>query len=84
QLPERGVPAIDEQRALKLSLPCEGRALEIYGDAPENLDLRSGRSSELILFASRGVALEGLAVVPLADELPPPPPKPWSPEAPGG
>jgi hypothetical protein len=82
-LPERGVPQLDEKRALKLPLRCESRPLEVFATLPQNLAVRPGTSTEVILFASRNVAVEALALVPLADELPPPPPRPWSPEAPG-
>jgi hypothetical protein len=82
-LPERGVPQLDESRSIKLPLRCESRPVEAFASLPENLGIRPGRSSELVLFASRNVAVEAVAFVPLADELPPPPPKPWSPEAPG-
>jgi hypothetical protein len=30
-----------------------------------------------VVYASTGVILDALAVVPLTDELPPPAPKPW-------
>ncbi len=82
-LPERGVPKLNEARSLRLAVPCEGRPREVFATVPESLGLRPGLSYEVIVFASRGVGLEALALVPLADELPPPPPKPWSPEAPG-
>jgi hypothetical protein len=82
-LPERGVPQLDQNRALKLPLRCESRALEVFETLPPSLAVRPGTSAEFILFASRNVAVEAMAVVPLADELPPPPPKPWSPATPG-
>ena len=82
-VPERGVPKLDETRSLRLALPCEGRALEVFGTLPQQVGVRAGTSSELVLFSSRNVTLEAILLVPLADELPPPPPKPWSPEAPG-
>jgi arylsulfatase A-like enzyme len=82
-LPERGVPQLDESRSIKLPLRCESHPVEAFATLPENLGVRPGKSSELVLFASRNVAVEAVAFVPLADELPPPPPKPWSPEAPG-
>jgi hypothetical protein len=82
-LPERGVPKLDEARSLRLSLPCQGKSLEVFGTLPAEVGVRPGQSSELVLFSSRNVDLEGISLVPLADELPPPPPKPWTPEAPG-
>jgi hypothetical protein len=81
-LPERGVPQLDDSRSLKLPLRCESRPLEVYATLPPSLGVRPGISTELILFASRNVAVEALALVPLADELPPPAPKPWNPQDP--
>ncbi len=83
-VPERGVPALDLGRALRLPLSCSGEAVEVFGTLPDNFQVRPGSSVELIFFASRNVRVEALALVPLADELPPPPPRPWSKEAPGG
>jgi hypothetical protein len=34
--------------------------------------------SEFVVFANRPITIEGVALVPLADELPPPPPEPWT------
>jgi hypothetical protein len=53
--------------------PAEASATlpaEIGGDAWE---------ARLVVLSSPNVVLEGLAVVPLADELPPPAPEPWAP-----
>jgi hypothetical protein len=67
-----------------LAVPCSQEAVEVFGTLPESIAVRPQSSVELILFASRNVRVEAVALVPLADELPPPPPKPWSKEAPGG
>jgi hypothetical protein len=44
---------------------------------PPSLGARPRRSIELVLFADRNVEVEAIALVPLADELPPPPREPW-------
>jgi hypothetical protein len=78
QLPERGVPELDPKRALRLRVPCEGKPVQSFGTLPENVGINAGTSAEFILFASRDVAVDAVALVPLADELPPPAPKPWT------
>jgi hypothetical protein len=39
---------------------------------------------ELVVYAEHGVEVDSMAIVPLADELPPPAPEPWSPDAGAG
>jgi hypothetical protein len=46
---------------------------------PESLGAKPGRPLSLVVFSEEHVAVEAIAVVPLADELPPPAPKPWKP-----
>jgi hypothetical protein len=43
---------------------------------PDSVRVRPGVSTEVILFASHGVEVQALALVPLADELGPPRPGP--------
>ena len=38
---------------------------------------RAALRASFLLYAERGIDVETLALVPLSDELPPPPPKPW-------
>ena len=45
--------------------------------APANFGLKPGHSVELKVLATRGLRVEALVAVPLADEIPPPPPQPW-------
>jgi hypothetical protein len=54
--------------------------VEVSATLPDSLGVRPGRAVELVVFAERSVTLDGLVVVPLANELPPPPPEPWSPD----
>ncbi|HET9959808.1 MAG TPA: hypothetical protein VFQ61_35185, partial [Polyangiaceae bacterium] len=80
-VPERRIPELDSRRALKLELSCDGEPHEVFGTLPKSLAANPGSSVEYVLFASRGVNVEGVAIVPLADELPPPPPEPWRPSS---
>jgi arylsulfatase A-like enzyme len=77
-LPERKLPEIDEKRALRFSVPCSDGPVELFATLPDSVPAKAGASVELIAFTSREVKLHALALVPLADELPPPPPKPWA------
>ncbi len=74
---QRGIPELDPQRVLRLPFPCTGQSLERFARVPDNLGARPGVLSEFVLFANRAITIEGVALVPLADELPPPPPEPW-------
>ncbi|HEY8945372.1 MAG TPA: hypothetical protein VIM73_13970, partial [Polyangiaceae bacterium] len=56
---------------------CTGEPQELFATLPDTIPAGPGMSTELIVFASREVKVHALALVPLADELPPPPPKPW-------
>jgi hypothetical protein len=71
------IPKIDPSRFLELTLPAASEPVEIYGTLPVSLGAAPGRALELVVVTSREVELEGLGLVPLADELPPPPPRPW-------
>jgi hypothetical protein len=66
---------------LQLEVPSGAAPREIFAPIPPELRLAPGRSSELVFLASEGVELLGFAIVPLAPELPPPPPEPWNPNA---
>jgi arylsulfatase A-like enzyme len=79
---QRGVPQLDQQRAVRIEVPPSETPLELAAAAPASLGLRPGSSVELVVYASTGVSLEAIACVPLADELPPPAPEPWK-AAPG-
>jgi arylsulfatase A-like enzyme len=74
---QRGIPELDAQRVLRLPFPCTGESLERFARVPDNVGARPGVLSEFVVFANRPITIEGVALVPLADELPPPPPEPW-------
>jgi hypothetical protein len=71
------LPVIDEKQALRLMVPPTSEPLELFATLPESFGARAALRGSFLLYAERGVEVETLAVVPLADELPPPPPKPW-------
>ncbi len=76
----RNLPEIDSKDALRLEVRPTEEFREMAVDIPVGWKVRAGHALSLVVFAERTVELEALAVVPLADELPPPAPKPWSPE----
>jgi hypothetical protein len=75
---QRGIPELDSTRVLRLQIPCTGEPIERHARVPEVVGARPGSMSEFVVFANRAITIEGLALVPLADELPPPPPEPWN------
>jgi hypothetical protein len=58
--------------------------VEVFATLPEDLGINSGHFAEFVVYSTQNVELEACAVVPLSDELPPPPPKPWKVEADAG
>jgi hypothetical protein len=75
----RKVPEIHDTDFVHLVVPPGDAATEVYATLTPALEARPGRAVELVLFAEHHVTLEAVAVVPLADELPPPAPEPWTP-----
>jgi hypothetical protein len=71
------LPVIDEKNALRLSVPPTTEPLELTAQLPDSFGTRAALRASFVLYAERGVEVETLALVPLSDELPPPPPKPW-------
>ncbi len=57
-----------------------GQVVEAWATAPAGLSWRPGRSVDVHLVTTSGVRLEALAIVPLADEIPPPAAQPWKAE----
>jgi arylsulfatase A-like enzyme len=56
---------------------------ELYATLPEAVSERisPGEHADFVIYATQNVELSACAVVPLAPELPPPAPKPWTPPA---
>ncbi len=76
---QREVPRIDLLKSVVFSVPAEAGELELQATLPESLSARPGQQLELVVYAEGAVDLLALAAVPLADELAPPPPRPWRP-----
>ncbi|HVU04804.1 MAG TPA: sulfatase-like hydrolase/transferase [Polyangiaceae bacterium] len=74
---DRKVPRIHDTDHVRLTIP-DGPPVEVHAVLPASVGAAPGRSVELVVFAESHVTLEGLAVVPLDAELPPPPPEPWA------
>jgi hypothetical protein len=74
---KKGVPPLDAARSVRLEIPVSETLVEVAATVPPALGLRPSSSAELVVYASTGVILDALSVVPLADELPPPAPQPW-------
>ncbi len=71
------LPVIDEKNALRLTVPPSTEPLELTATLPQSFGARASLRAAFLLYAERGIDVETLALVPLSDELPPPPPKPW-------
>jgi len=65
---------------LVFSVPQGDTTLELYEAVPASFRWAPGHAVALDVIATTGIKVEALAVVPLAPELPPPPPEPWSPK----
>ena len=78
-LNSREVPRINDHDFVSLNIP-EGAGHRRGQRALAEVDWRSARERRGARRVRGGnVRIEGLVVVPLSDELPPPPPEPWSP-----
>lgn len=77
----RNLPTISTSKALVLEVSSDagGAAGEVATTLPSDWNAGPGRGLTLSVFADARVRIEALVVVPLADELPPPPPEPWKP-----
>jgi arylsulfatase A-like enzyme len=74
----RKLPQIHPENYVLLKVP-KGESQELYVTLPKSLGAKPGRPVTLVVFADAQIGVESIAVVPLADELPPPAPKPWKP-----
>jgi len=73
----KGIPELDPKKAVRIPIPRSEGAVEASAVLPESIGVRPGSSTSIVVYASGGVKLEALVVVPLQDELPPPAPEPW-------
>jgi arylsulfatase A-like enzyme len=74
---QRSIPRISPDKQLVIRLPKSDGMIEVNGVLPKNIGAHPRRPLSLVVFADSGTEIEALAAVPLADELPPPPPEPW-------
>jgi arylsulfatase A-like enzyme len=72
-------PALDARRASVLSVPAGDQPVEVFATLPETVTVKPGEVGDFVVYATQNVELSACAVVPLADEIPPPPPEPWTP-----
>nr|PZN21754.1 MAG: hypothetical protein DIU78_16875 [Pseudomonadota bacterium] len=77
-VPQRDTHESVLEHAVRLEIPCTGEAREVHARAPASLGVRAGAPAELVVVATPSVIIEALALVPLADEIPPPPPEPFA------
>jgi hypothetical protein len=77
-VPEQA-PALDPTRTVSLEVPPSRAWVEVYGTMPPGVAERAhpGDYAELVVYATQGVEVESCAMVPLADEIPPPRAMPW-------
>jgi hypothetical protein len=68
---------LDPRDAVTLEIGPDGTAIEAFATVPARLVRFEAGELRLVVAATPNVAVEALAVVPLSDELPPPPPEPW-------
>lgn len=75
----RNLPQIDAANRLELNLSPGAEWQVAYATLPAGFGAAPGRRVGLTVFAEGGVEVRSLALVPLRDELPPPPPEKWTP-----
>ena len=71
------LPNLDAAQALRLRIPPGPEPVVVYGELPKSVGARPGLRAKFVVFADSTVQLDAISLVPLSDELPPPPPKPW-------
>jgi hypothetical protein len=71
-----------ELAPLVIPVADKAEGVELQQPVPPAFRWGQGNSVSIDLIATSGVRVHALAVVPLAEELPPPPPRPWVPEDP--
>ncbi|MEZ4233716.1 MAG: sulfatase-like hydrolase/transferase [Polyangiaceae bacterium] len=77
----KDLPRLDLEKATSLEVPKSNAPVEVWARLADSVGAKPGKPVNVVVFAERGVTIRGLALVPLSDELPPPPPKPWKPGA---
>src|SRR5690606_10511581 len=73
----KDIPRLDAQKSARLEVPPTREFVELHTELPHELGAKPGRGFYGVVFADHNVEIEAVALVPLADELPPPAPQPW-------
>jgi len=76
---KRDIPRLDSARSVAIRVPKGPDFVEVSGELPASIGAQPGRSVELVVVSDRYVDVDAVALVPLSNELPPPPPEPWKP-----
>jgi hypothetical protein len=61
------------------SIPPKTMDVDLTAIVPGDLGLRPGLAVEIRVLSTTSVRVDGMAIVPLSDEIPAPPPEPWKP-----
>ena len=72
-------PALDTARTSTLVIAAGDTPTEAFATLPRTVPVRPGEFGDFVVYATQNVEVSACAVVPLSDELPPPPPEPWVP-----
>ena len=72
-------PEVDAHRMSVLGIPAVETPVEAFATLPATVKVKPGEFGDFVVYATQNVEVVACAVVPLADELPPPPPEPWTP-----
>ncbi|WP_437718554.1 sulfatase-like hydrolase/transferase [Sorangium sp. So ce448] len=72
-------PELDPERAVTLAIPPGSEPTEAFATLPPAAGAQAGNYGDFVVYATQNVEVSACAVVPLSDEIPPPPPVPWSP-----
>jgi hypothetical protein len=67
------------EQFVSIGVPAGCQDTELSIIAPKPMGLRPGGAVELRVLATTAVRVDAVAAVPLADEMPAPPPEPWRP-----
>ncbi len=73
-------PELDPKKTAMLHIPPGEAFHEVFTTLPESTGVRPGDYVEFVVYATQNVEITACVVVPLSEELPPPPPEPWTPE----
>jgi arylsulfatase A-like enzyme len=70
-------PELDTARTSVLGVPAVDLPVEVFATLPASVHVKPGEQGDFVIYATQNVEVLACAVVPLSEELPPPPPEPW-------